>query len=120
MRSDLQGCFRILDLEPGATLEDVKRSYRELVKVWRLDRFSHDPALQRKAQEKLKVINTAYERLRDARTSAGCHAELFLWCSMLATEAATATFGSPIESACLRQLHTVHSVVSLVFVEPKR
>jgi NADH-quinone oxidoreductase subunit L len=41
----------------------VKRSYRELVKVWHPDRFGGDPKLQHKAQEKLKQINYAYERI---------------------------------------------------------
>jgi outer membrane protein assembly factor BamE (lipoprotein component of BamABCDE complex) len=58
---DLTECYRILELAPGATQEEVKRSYRELVKVWHPDRFSGDPKLQRKAQEKLKQINLAYE-----------------------------------------------------------
>jgi curved DNA-binding protein CbpA len=61
--NDLQDCYRILDVEPGATREEVKRAYRELVRVWHPDRFAHDPALQRKAQEKLKQINLAYEQI---------------------------------------------------------
>lgn len=42
-------------------MEEVKCSYRELVKVWHPDRFGGDPKLQRKAGEKLKEINLAYE-----------------------------------------------------------
>src|ERR1039458_9183363 len=49
MLHDLQDCYRVLELEPGATSEDVKRSYRELVKVWHPDRFAHDPKLDRKS-----------------------------------------------------------------------
>lgn len=63
MITDLSECYRILDLAPGATQEEVKRSYRELVKVWHPDRFANDPELQKKAQEKLKLINLAYERI---------------------------------------------------------
>ena len=29
--NDISECYRILDLEDGASLEEVKRSYRELV-----------------------------------------------------------------------------------------
>lgn len=61
--NNLQDCYRILELEPGATLEDVKGAYRELVKVWHPDRFCHDPTLQKKAQEKLKLINLAYQQI---------------------------------------------------------
>ncbi len=63
MIEDLSECYRILELTPGATQEEVKRSYRELVKVWHPDRFAGDPKLQKKAQEKLKQINLAYERI---------------------------------------------------------
>ena len=61
--NELRECYRMLDLEPGATFADVKRSYRELVRVWHPDRFSHEPALEQKAQEKLKQINRAFELL---------------------------------------------------------
>ena len=61
--NELHHCLRTLDLESGASLLDAKRSYRELVKVWHPDRFAHDPDLQRRAQEKLKQINLAYELL---------------------------------------------------------
>lgn len=68
MPDDLQECCRILELEAGATWEDAKRSYRELVRVWHPDRFAHDPALERKAQEKLKQLNLAFERLEQILT----------------------------------------------------
>ena len=57
-------CFEVFGVEPGATPEQVKLAYRDLVKVWHPDRFAHDPRLQRKAEEKLKQINEAYERLQ--------------------------------------------------------
>ncbi|MBI4325414.1 MAG: DnaJ domain-containing protein [Chloroflexi bacterium] len=65
MMNDLQDCYRTLKLESGATWTDVKRSYRELVRVWHPDRFAHEPALERNAQEKLKLINLAFERLEE-------------------------------------------------------
>lgn len=59
--------YEILELESGASPEEVKRAYRDLVKVWHPDRFSNDPRLQQKAQEKLKEINDAYERLQSVQ-----------------------------------------------------
>ncbi|UCC39695.1 MAG: J domain-containing protein [Candidatus Aminicenantes bacterium] len=59
--------YQILELEPGASPEEVKQAYRDLAKVWHPDRFSHDPSLQKKAQEKLKEINEAYEKLSSHR-----------------------------------------------------
>lgn len=61
--NDLQRCYRTLEVEPSATFADVKRSYRTLVRVWHPDRFAHEPALEQKAQEKLKQINLAFELL---------------------------------------------------------
>jgi len=63
MTSEINRCYRALELEPGASLEQVKQAWRELVKVWHPDRFPNDPKLQRKAQERLKEINGAYELL---------------------------------------------------------
>jgi hypothetical protein len=54
--------YRILDLLPGASFDEVKTAYRDLVKVWHPDRFPHDPRLQRKAEEKLRELNAAYHR----------------------------------------------------------
>jgi curved DNA-binding protein CbpA len=72
VRRNFLDCYRILEIEPQSTLEEVKRSYRELVKVWHPDRFAHDPKFAKRAQEKLKLINLAYERLcTELRESAG-------------------------------------------------
>lgn len=60
---DIYRYYEILGFEPGATLDQVKQAYRDLVKVWHPDRFLHDPPLQEKAQEKIKDINRAYENL---------------------------------------------------------
>ena len=58
-----------LGLEPGASREDVKKAYRDLSKVWHPDRFSEDPALQKKAEEQLKAINDAYNHLESYEPS---------------------------------------------------
>jgi hypothetical protein len=55
--------LRILGLEPGATSDDVKRTYRVLVKVWHPDRFDGDSSMKEAAEAKLKDINSAYKLL---------------------------------------------------------
>src|SRR5437763_5424305 len=55
--------YRVLGLEPGVSLEELKQTHKDLVKVWHPDRFADDPRLQQKAQEKLKEINEAYEQV---------------------------------------------------------
>ncbi|MEI6441566.1 MAG: pentapeptide repeat-containing protein [Nostocales cyanobacterium ELA583] len=63
--SELERYYRILELEPGATLEQINQAYKDLVFVWHPDRLPKDnPRLQHKAQEKLKLFNEARDKLR--------------------------------------------------------
>jgi hypothetical protein len=63
--------YRLLEIEPGATDDEVRRAWRDMTKVWHPDRFAHDAELQRKAQEKLKEINGAYETIMADRAGGG-------------------------------------------------
>jgi hypothetical protein len=63
MSDNMDHYYKILGLEPDASAGEVKQAYRDLAKVWHPDRFEHDTRLQRKAQDKLKEINKAYEIL---------------------------------------------------------
>jgi DnaJ-like protein len=60
---EISESYRILEVHTDASLEEVKRAYRELARVWHPDRFGNDVRLQQKAQEKLKQINLAYEQI---------------------------------------------------------
>ena len=60
---DLKRSFQILEVGYGASEKEVKQAYRDLVSVWHPDRFSGNPRLQARAQEKLKEANAAYETL---------------------------------------------------------
>ena len=61
--SDYQDDCRILEVEPGAPAEEIRQAYRDQTKVWHPDRFSNDTRLQKKAEERIKQINSAYRRL---------------------------------------------------------
>lgn len=63
MSNNDENLYRILGLEPGVSIDEIKEAWRELVKVWHPDRFTNDPKLQKRAHEKLKEINGAYEVL---------------------------------------------------------
>ena len=68
MTSELERYYRILELELGATLEEINQAYKDLVFVWHPDRLPKDnPRLQHKAQEKLKLFNEARDKLRSLR-----------------------------------------------------
>jgi hypothetical protein len=57
-------CLEILELKSAESLDEVRKAYKILVKVWHPDRFSHDPHLKRKAEDKIQKINAAYEGLK--------------------------------------------------------
>jgi hypothetical protein len=61
----IERALEILGLGPDAKPEDIKQAVRDLAKVWHPDRFPNNSRVQRKAEEKLKEINQAYEILKD-------------------------------------------------------
>jgi len=66
--NDLEWCYVVLGLEPGASLQEVNQAYKDLAFIWHPDRVPQDnPRLQQKAQDKLKEINEARAQLRSCR-----------------------------------------------------
>ncbi|WP_309740825.1 MULTISPECIES: pentapeptide repeat-containing protein [unclassified Chamaesiphon] len=66
MNEDLQCWYKALDLEPGASLEEVNQAHKDLALVWHPDRLPQDsPRLQEKAHAKLQEINNARDKLRE-------------------------------------------------------
>jgi hypothetical protein len=50
----------LLDLEPGATFEQVKAAHRRLAQIWHPDRFESDVPQRPAAEDRMKEINSAY------------------------------------------------------------
>ncbi|MGI0494213.1 J domain-containing protein [Alkalinema pantanalense CENA528] len=65
---NIRQCYEVLELNPPVSHDDLKQAYKDLVQVWHPDRFSHNPRLRQKAEEKLKQINVAYESLEHLLT----------------------------------------------------
>jgi DnaJ like chaperone protein len=60
--SMLTSAFKILSLDNGATIAQVKASYRKMAKLHHPDTFSNENAVQQKiAHERFVKINEAYE-----------------------------------------------------------
>ena len=71
---DIRKSFQILDVRVGASEIEVKQAYRDMVSVWHPDRFSGKPRLKKKAEEKLKEANAAYEMLSSFFNAGGAGA----------------------------------------------
>jgi hypothetical protein len=61
---DAKRYFEILELAPDASIDELNQAYKDMVNIWHPDRFAHNPRLKKRAEEKLKEINKAYEALR--------------------------------------------------------
>jgi len=66
---DIEQSFEILELDRGASTDEIKQSYKDIVTVWHPDRFSNNPRLKQKAEEKLKEVNVAYDTLKSYLSS---------------------------------------------------
>ena len=56
--------YEILGTSISASTSELKQAYRDLVEVWHPDRFTHNERLRHKAEEMLKRINSAYDRIK--------------------------------------------------------
>lgn len=67
---NIQDCFRLLEIEPSATREEVRTAYKTHVKVWHPDRFPNDPDLRQLAQTRTQEIIAAF-RILDGMYASG-------------------------------------------------
>jgi hypothetical protein len=66
VKLSIHDAYTVLDLAPGCSLDELKLAYKDMVQVWHPDRFTHNPRLGQKAEDKLKKINLAYETVEAA------------------------------------------------------
>ena len=58
--------YKILGVDPGATEEEIKSAYRQLVKKYHPDNYAGSP-LADLANEKMQEINEAYDMVMKQR-----------------------------------------------------
>ncbi|NLO37422.1 MAG: J domain-containing protein [Clostridiaceae bacterium] len=54
--------YDVLGVRPGATADEIKQSYRKLVKKYHPDNYKNHP-LEDLAKEKMQEVNEAYDQL---------------------------------------------------------
>ena len=65
MIQNLEQHYKILGLEPGASLEEVNQAYKDLVFIWHPDRVPQEnERLVKKSVQKIQQINEARDSLR--------------------------------------------------------
>lgn len=62
--NEIEEYYRELELEVGASLEEVNKAFRGLADIYHPDRFQNNPEARRKGEEKLKKINLAREKIK--------------------------------------------------------
>lgn len=65
MKKQLAQCYANLELEPGASLGDVKTAYRDLMRRFHPDRHLGDPERHKAATELAQSLTHAYQVLTD-------------------------------------------------------
>ncbi|BAZ14136.1 heat shock protein DnaJ domain-containing protein [Calothrix sp. NIES-4071] len=62
-RIDINRAYEIFGLVPGASQQEIKRAYRQLIRIWHPDSIA-DPVKKLEAEERTKIINAAYKILK--------------------------------------------------------
>ncbi|MEA5552362.1 dynamin family protein [Anabaena cylindrica UHCC 0172] len=57
--------YKILGLQDTASFTEVKQAYKTLVKKWHPDLFVNQPQMQKQVQEKIRLVNEAYNILAE-------------------------------------------------------
>lgn len=65
---DTHASYKILEIEPAATDQEIKKAYRSMAARFHPDKVQHlGPEFQKMAEEKFKAINEAYQQIKTER-----------------------------------------------------
>ena len=66
--SDVNGAYKILEIDPNASNEDIKKAYRKMAIKYHPDKVSYlGEDFQKAAKEKFQKVNEAYEKVKNER-----------------------------------------------------
>ena len=60
---DLIWCYQVLEICQSTPYAEIKKAYRDLVKIWHPDRFAHNTSLQQKCEKRTQDLNDAFRQL---------------------------------------------------------
>lgn len=65
---ETDSAYKILEIEPGTTNDEIKKAYRKMAMKYHPDKVSHlGEDFRKTADEKFKKVNEAYERIKKER-----------------------------------------------------
>ncbi len=65
---ETDSAYKILEIEPSASNEEVKKAYRKMAMKYHPDKVSHlGDDFRKTADEKFKKVNEAYEKIKKER-----------------------------------------------------
>ena len=65
---DDKAVYRVLEISPDASNQEIKRAYRKMANKYHPDKVSHlGKEMQTSAEEKFKAVNNAYQQLKKDR-----------------------------------------------------
>ena len=65
---DDKAVYRVLEISPDASNQEIKRAYRRMANKYHPDKVSHlGKEMQSSAEEKFKAVNNAYQQLKKDR-----------------------------------------------------
>ena len=60
---EIERCYRLLDITVSASLDDIKKAYKEKLKYYHPDRHADNPVLLKVATDKTRQVVEAYKTL---------------------------------------------------------